>query len=208
MTPLDIPGYVNEAHLEDLSKTIDSLSDNARILEIGCAYGRSTWCTLTNMKPTQTLTVVDTFVHLKPKKLLKGMRKASQRGAYTITAKIAENMAYLDQCNNQRQMFDHMMSQHPNRSQLQVYQMTSQQYIAQYPNTTYDCVYIDGEHSYSAVSMELNQYKSSTILCGDDWGPAHPGVTRAIDEFRSRHSDRTWHEPRLQLKSGFWKLIQ
>ena len=117
-------------------------------------------------------------------------------------------MTYLDQCNNQRQMFDHMMSQHPRRSQLQVYQMTSQQYIAEYPNTTYDCVYIDGEHSYSAVSMELNQYKSSTILCGDDWGPAHPGVTRAIDEFRSRHSDRTWHEPRLQLKSGFWKLIK
>ena len=189
MTPLDIPGYVNEAHLEDLAKTIDSLSDNARILEIGCAYGRSTWCTLTHMKPTHTLTVVDTFAHLKPKKLLKGMRKASQRGAYTITAKIAENMAYLDQCNNQRQMFDHMMSQHPNSSQLQVYQMTSKQYIAEYPNTTYDCVYIDGEHTYDAVSMELNQYKSSTILCGDDWGPAHPGVTRAIDEFRSKHSN-------------------
>ena len=58
MRPLDIPGYVNSAHMEDLARTVDSLSDNARLLEIGCGYGRSTICTLNHMKPTQTLTVV------------------------------------------------------------------------------------------------------------------------------------------------------
>ena len=40
MTPLDIPGYVNEAHLEDLAKTIDAIPDHANILEIGCGCGR------------------------------------------------------------------------------------------------------------------------------------------------------------------------
>ncbi len=206
MTPLDIPGYVNEAHLEDLAKTISSLSDNAHILEIGCAYGRSTWCTLSNMKPTQTLTVVDTFIHLKPKKLIKGIRKAMQRGLVTLTETGAKNLQYLDRCNHQRQMFDHILDQHPLKHTVKVNQMTSQQYIAHNPTVEFDCVYIDGEHTYDAVSMELNQYKGSTILCGDDWGPAHPGVTRAINEFRSINSHRTWYGPDVHRSSGFWRM--
>ena len=79
MRPLDIPGYVNSAHMEDLARTVDSLSDVARILEIGCGYGRSTVCTLNHMKPTQTLTVVDTFIHLKPSKIIKSIQKHHKR---------------------------------------------------------------------------------------------------------------------------------
>ena len=203
MRPLDIPGYVNSAHMEDLARTVDSLSDVARILEIGCGYGRSTVCTLNHMKPTQTLTVVDTFIHLKPSKIIKSIQKHHKREGKKINKILSENIRVLNQ-KGQRGLFDHVLQQHPLRHTVTVHQMSSKQYIAENPLDTYDAVYIDGEHTYDAVMMELDHFQNTITLMGDDYGPAHPGVTRAIDVIRKRYPDRAWYPPRLQLKSGFW----
>ena len=203
MRPLDIPGYVNSAHMEDLARTVDSLSDVARILEIGCGYGRSTVCTLNHMKPTQTLTVVDTFIHLKPSKIIKSIQKHHKREGKKINKILSENIRVLNQ-KGQRGLFDHVLQQHPLQHTVTVHQMSSKQYIAENPLDTYDAVYIDGEHTYDAVMMELDHFQNTITLMGDDYGPAHPGVTRAIDVIRKRYPDRAWYPPRLQLKSGFW----
>ena len=86
--------------------------------------------------------------------------------------------------------------------------MYSQDYRKQFYNDTFDVVYLDGEHTYEAVRGELKHFANTPVLCGDDWGPSKPGVTRAIDEFRALHPNRTWYEPRLSEKSGFWSITQ
>ena len=155
------------------------------------------------MKPTQTLTVVDTFIHLKPSKIIKSIQKHHKREGKKINKILSENIRVLNQ-KGQRGLFDHVLQQHPLRHTVTVHQMSSKQYIAENPLDTYDAVYIDGEHTYDAVMMELDHFQNTITLMGDDYGPAHPGVTRAIDVIRKRYPDRAWYPPRLQLKSGFW----
>ena len=208
MTPMDIPGYINHVHVEDLTDLIRKQPDGIRILEIGCAYGRSTWTTMSAMGPNSTLTVVDTFGHLKPSKLLKGITKSIGRGETQNTEKLSENMRVLRESNDQRTLFNHVLEQHPARDRVTVHQMYSQDYRKQFYNDTFDVVYLDGEHTYEAVRGELKHFANTPVLCGDDWGPSKPGVTRAIDEFRAQHPNRTWYEPRLSEKSGFWSITQ
>lgn len=50
-----------------------------------------------------------------------------------------------------------------------------------------DIVFIDGDHRYESVKRDIELYwpkvKAGGVLCGDDFGPAFPGVVRAVDEF-------------------------
>tara|TARA_B100000700_G_scaffold74318_1_gene82986 strand:- start:682 stop:1386 length:705 start_codon:yes stop_codon:yes gene_type:complete len=57
-----------------------------------------------------------------------------------------------------------------------------------FDNHYFDFVYIDGDHSYEAVSNDLNAYypklKQFGVLCGDDYGhPSGLGVIQAVQEF-------------------------
>lgn len=51
-----------------------------------------------------------------------------------------------------------------------------------------DCIYIDGTHTYDAVTRNLSDWvpfvSDRGVICGHDYNPsAFPGVVRAIDEF-------------------------
>jgi predicted O-methyltransferase YrrM len=57
-----------------------------------------------------------------------------------------------------------------------------------------DFVYIDGDHSYEGVKIDLEislrKLKPGGLITGDDYGPGNwwqGGVKRAVDEFG-------WHE--------------
>lgn len=202
-----IPGYTNFTHLEDLALTIRQLPPNSRILEIGCAYGRSTCCILDNLSPGSSLHTVDTFVHLKPSKIYKGNHKRYLDIGQAMPELLKDNLEHMMNL-GQRGFFDYITNKHPSRDKLSVYQMTSEEYMNKFSDRTYDCVYLDGDHRYEAVRSELIHFEDTKVLCGDDWGPAHPGVTQAVDELRTRHPEREWTKPKLELKSGFWKLIK
>ena len=55
------------------------------------------------------------------------------------------------------------------------------------PDNSVDAIFIDGDHSYDAVSEDLpfwyNKLKKGGWLLGDDYNSCHPGTTRAVDEF-------------------------
>ena len=58
---------------------------------------------------------------------------------------------------------------------------------SQIPDNSLDLVFIDGDHSYEAVSKDIpfwwNKVRSGGMLLGDDYESCHPGTTKAVDEF-------------------------
>jgi len=57
----------------------------------------------------------------------------------------------------------------------------------QIPHGSLDAVFLDGDHSYEAVSRDLpfwfEKLKKGGWLLGDDYQSCHPGTTKAVDEF-------------------------
>lgn len=206
-----IPGYTGEEHLNRLGNLVSTLKPNSRILEIGCAYGRSTWCILNHITPGTTVDTVDTFAHLKTSKMYKSNHKGHKRMGIKMHKTFAHNLEQMMKLGH-RGFYDWLIQQHPHHEQHCAYQMTSVEYMKLYAERTYDLVYLDGDHAYETVSKELQHYKNTDILCGDDWGPVHPQVTQAVDEFRSQCVDRVWTppgpHPRTGYPQGFWSLTK
>jgi glycosyltransferase involved in cell wall biosynthesis len=46
-----------------------------------------------------------------------------------------------------------------------------------------DLVYVDGDHTYTGCMTDIALYapKALSVVCGDDFGPAHPGVEQALE---------------------------
>jgi hypothetical protein len=57
----------------------------------------------------------------------------------------------------------------------------------QIPDESLDAIFIDADHSYEAVTKDLDfWWKKLRIggwLLGDDYNSCHPGTTKAVDEF-------------------------
>ena len=60
----------------------------------------------------------------------------------------------------------------------------------QIPDGSLDLVFIDGDHSYEAVSKDLEfwwkKIRIGGMMLGDDYQSCHLGTTRAVDEFSER----------------------
>jgi len=57
-------------------------------------------------------------------------------------------------------------------------------------NDSLDFVYIDGEHTYDAVSNDIDVWwpklKENGILSGHDYNDVNPGTIKAVDEFSTK----------------------
>ncbi len=56
-----------------------------------------------------------------------------------------------------------------------------------FPDESFDFIFIDADHSYSAVLADLNAWfpklKPGGIIGGHDWHTDYPGVEKAVKEF-------------------------
>ena len=63
---------------------------------------------------------------------------------------------------------------------------------SQIDDNSVDAVFIDGDHSYDAVSKDLpfwwNKLKVGGWLLGDDYASCCPGTTKAVDEFAKKNN--------------------
>lgn len=63
---------------------------------------------------------------------------------------------------------------------------------SQIDDNSIDAVFIDGDHSYDAVSKDLpfwwNKLKVGGWLLGDDYASCHPGTRKAVDEFAKKNN--------------------
>lgn len=79
-------------------------------------------------------------------------------------------------------------------SQVEVLRLTSNKASFLFPNEFFDYVYIDGEHSYEAVTDDLNTYfpkvKVGGYLIGDDYG--WTGIKEAVQEFLTQHTEEIY----------------
>jgi hypothetical protein len=76
------------------------------------------------------------------------------------------------------------------RGVVQIHRMMSTEAAATFPDSFFDFVYIDGNHTYEFVRADLRAFapkvRPGGLLAGDDYGVQGwwgDGVTRAVDEF-------------------------
>jgi hypothetical protein len=62
----------------------------------------------------------------------------------------------------------------------------------QIPDESVDAIFIDGDHSYEAVSKDLpfwwKKLRKGGWLLGDDYASCHPGTKKAVDEFALKNN--------------------
>jgi len=202
---LDVPGFNNPKHLDALSEFAASVPTNAKVLEIGPAFGCSTWVLMTHLPDGSILHSCDTFGMNNP--------QLKQRHYDGVMAKHSHNSAIAYAMNlymekDHRALFDHTTAQHPRRYKIlkKIHAIPSLQLLVE--DNEWDMVYIDGLHSYENVSRELKLLKNVSLLCGDDYHPAHPGTMKAIDEFIQNNPDRKFLHHDFESGSGWWTITK
>ncbi len=72
---------------------------------------------------------------------------------------------------------------------VEIHRSTSAECCSQFPDDYFDWIYIDGNHRYEFVKMDLEMFlpkvKLHGLVAGDDYGSAgwwQDGVTKAVDE--------------------------
>jgi hypothetical protein len=68
----------------------------------------------------------------------------------------------------------------------QAYRMTTNEAVGFFKDESLDAVFIDADHSYEAVKMDIKNWmpkvRKGGILAGHDYSSAWSGVIRAVDE--------------------------
>lgn len=205
MNSMDVAGFNNKRHLDSLSAFVKQIPEQSRVLEIGVGFGGSTWELLDSLPEGCELHSCDTFGMNRP--------DLKQKHINGVLAKHSHNSAIVYQMHvyaeqNHRAAFDWAVKQHPRyrRTMKMVHSNTSLELLAD--DLNWECVYIDGLHSYENVSAELSKLTHVKYLCGDDYHPAHEGCMRAIDEFLDVNAGRTFQHDPFDSGSGFWYSVK
>jgi len=204
---LDIPGFNNPKHLEALGEFARNVKSGGRVLEIGCAWGCSTWILLNNLPKDVELHTCDTFDMNEPYLKQKHYNGVIEKHKGNSTIEYLMKMYVEENDNAQRKIFNWVMSQHPTRFMMKhiIHQKKSLEILEK--DTNWDLVYIDGLHSYFNVTLELRALKNVKYICGDDYHPSHQGTVRAIDGFLKEHRRKFDHHD-FETGSGFWTMIK
>lgn len=197
---MDVPGMIPPGQCEEIKRLAQNLSPGAVVLEIGIWLGRSTWCWLSHLPENSTLISVEPFVLTKPEKRVKKQRKTWGN------PKIEIIMDYYLKHGDQK-TFEKIIDHHPRKHLLKKLHVgTSQEYTQLNPDETYDIVWIDGDHSYEAVDLDLKNFENRTkIICGDDYEETMVGVVKAVDEMIQRTGREFYRSNLDQPMNRFWK---
>jgi hypothetical protein len=89
------------------------------------------------------------------------------------------------------QLYEEVCQSFDGFENVEVLRMKSEEAADRFPNDFFDYVYIDGEHSYEAVTRDLNKYfskvKVNGYLIGDDYG--WTGIAPAVQDFLKYHRE-------------------
>lgn len=203
----DVPGMIMPSQCEDIIKIAKNLPPKSTVVEIGCAWGKSTWCWIEGLPAGSTLISIDIFM-LDSKK--GKHRKRQQEVGNNISKSIIEYWM----SHSGHDTVVKVIEEHPRKNLIEhvIYQGTSDSFDLSAIEKL-DCVYIDGNHKYPYVRSDLEKFGNiSDIICGDDYkplgksGPYKPqmGVVEAVDEYCEKNNRQFWTDP----ESFFWTAIK
>jgi len=114
--------------------------------------------------------------------------------AYSTDGKMYNDQQFQDSA------YSHVLSSLANDPRVRIIRERSSDASSRFSDAYFDFAYIDGDHSYEAVSQDLRLWwpkvRFRGVLAGDDYKPKFPGVMQAVTEFAVRQ------EIPLQALSG------
>ena len=178
---LDIPGQTTSNNLDPILEIASAIRGcgvkKPKVLEIGCAWGRSTWAILDAFKDCE-YHVLDWWGYFQ-------QRQIDQVKSHKIYPYLLENKIDIY---NHRDVWQFIMKHHKHFESIQtINSMSSLEYIDKGLKNNFDFVFFDGSHEYDVVSKELEYFKSSSVLYGDDYHPRELGVMRSVHDFYCTH---------------------
>ena len=165
----EVDGFFSEQDAADYRALYSGLPDGAATVEIGCFRGKSLACVADIIieKDVAVLAVDPFDIADNPDYIEPGV-EAKKSGMYE------DFISTLDLCGIQNQI---------------VVMTKLSVDVASHLQEKYNLVFIDGDHSYSAVCDDIKAWspliEEGGILCGHDWdekGASWPGVHKAVVE--------------------------
>lgn len=100
---------------------------------------------------------------------------------------LADNFSWNPYGLSSQQHFDlarRRLSQVIDQLNVELRSVDRQEFFATYDGPAPSLVFLDADHSYEATLQDIRWAQSvgATVICGDDYGSAFPGVIRAVEE--------------------------
>lgn len=178
-TYMDIPGQTNKYNLDNIFEIADVVKNNAKgdkvkILEIGCAWGRSTWALMDAFEDCEHH-IIENWAYAHHSNY---NQVITEHHSYQLLKNKGIDIQ------NQKKVWKFFVSKHKNYKNITTMNsMSSDDYISAFKDNEFDFVFLDGSHNYKTVIRELYYFGSATVLYGDDYRPTQPGVVKAVHEF-------------------------
>lgn len=154
--PILCQGHISVREAQVLSGLIRSLRTPGPIIEIGTLFGFSTMIMAIAKEPERPLITVDSF-EWNPLGLNADNQMAVAR-SFLKDALRNDNVTLLRQ--------------------------DKDEFYAAYAGPPPSLMFLDADHTYPSTLNDIHAARGlgAEVICGHDYGPGWPGVTRAVDE--------------------------
>lgn len=163
---LQIDGWTSEDELRWLAEQAQSLPSSSKIVEVGVFLGRSAKAIIDHTDWGSTLYCIDPYEDYDDEVVKSIINGGTWSG---IFQEATHNLSPING-EGPRTVF---------------FRESSTRAAIRFHDETLDMIFIDGDHSYSAVLADIIAWwrtiKPGGLICGHDYG-IHPGVKQAVDE--------------------------
>ena len=187
INPMSVPGYTSHAQMKIIEAVCKSIPSDSRILEIGCALGRSTVGWLNCINDTHNLDVMDTFTQ-QSEFTIPSIINHSPGWGPTTPADIQTYDEIIDyfKSHTHKETWDIVVKRHSNYKNIKnVYSSKLQDFMKE--NSTqphWDVVYLDALDETEEVISALNYFEGAELICGDDYNTSrHVNTTIGVHRF-------------------------
>lgn len=154
------------------------INDNnyKKVLEVGCAYGFHTKQVISNTN-IESYTMVDPYVPYSNDVFSDSVQNVYRDGSETLSNFDQFLNIVMEELSEHKEKITHIRK-------------PSVEAAKEVEDGSLDAIFVDGDHSYSAVKEDLQAWWSKLrvggTLCGDDYWMSD--VARAVHEFASEHN--------------------